>query len=121
MDVLLVDDEEELISTLSQRLTFRKINADWTTIGEDALQRVKNTDYDIAILDIKMPGINGIDLGEKIRKIRPDIKIIFITGHGSASYFNTGYTQSDNEYYLTKPININKLIEKMYQLITNKK
>ena len=117
MDVLLVDDEKELVSTLSERLSFRGINADWVTDGESALKLVKNKKYDIAVLDIKMPGISGIELGEEIRKISPDIHIIFCTGHGSASFFSAGAAQSGEEYYLVKPININSLIEKMNQLM----
>ena len=117
MDVLLVDDEEELVSTLSDRLSFRGIDAAWMTNGEDALQAVAEKKYDIAVLDIKMPGISGLELGEAIKKIQPDIHIIFCTGDVSSACFKAGTAQSGEEYYLAKPVKINQLIEKMNQLM----
>jgi len=117
MDVLLVDDEKELVSTLAQRLGFRNINADWVTRGQAALQSVKEKKYNIAVLDIKMPGLSGIELGKEIKKIDPGIHIIFCTGHGSDTFFKAGSSQSGKDYYLPKPININDLIKKMNQLM----
>lgn len=116
MEVLLVDDEKELVSTLAERLLFRGINAEWVTNGKAALQSVKEKKYDIAVLDIKMPGISGIELGKKIKEIYPDIHIIFCTGQGSSFNFKAGSVQSEEDYYLQKPIDINSLIEKMNQL-----
>jgi len=116
MNVLLVDDEQELVSTLAERLLFRGIKADWVTNGQAAMASVKEKKYDIAVLDIKMPGISGLELGEKIKNYDPGIHIIFCTGHGSDSYFKAGSSQSGEEYYLSKPLDINKLIEKMTQL-----
>jgi len=119
MNVLLVDDEQELVSTLSERLLFRGITADWVTDGEAALASVKKKKYDIAVLDIKMPGISGIELGEKIEEIDSGIHIIFCTGHGSTSDFKAGSSQSGEAFYLSKPLNITNLIEKMNQLMDN--
>ncbi|WP_457575006.1 response regulator [Desulfolithobacter sp.] len=117
MRVLLVDDEKELISTLSERLSFRGIDADWVTSGEEALKKILEKDYDIVILDIKMPGLSGIDLGRKIRDIKPGFKVIFVTGHGSAADFKAGTAQSGRDFYLAKPINIDLLIEKMHEVL----
>jgi DNA-binding response OmpR family regulator len=116
MDVLLVDDEQELISTLAERLQFRGIKADWVTNGQAALVCVKEKKYDIAVLDIKMPGISGLELGEQIKALDPVVHIIFCTGHGSDSYVKAGSSQYGEAYYLSKPLDINKLIEKMTQL-----
>ena len=117
MDVLLVDDEEELVSTLAERLAFRNISADFATNGKTSLLQIKEKKYDIAVLDIKMPGISGLDLAKKIKQIQPDIHIIFCTGHGSVSNFVDGTGQIGKEYYLPKPVNINDLISKMNQLM----
>jgi DNA-binding NtrC family response regulator len=117
MDVLLVDDEKELISTLAQRLSFRDITADWVTSGQSALASVKEKKYDIAVLDIKMPGISGLELAEKIKLSQPDIRIIFCTGQGAASVSLTEAVKKDGYITLYKPLDINHLIEKMNQLM----
>jgi len=68
MKVLLVDDEEELVSTLADRMCIRGIEAEWVTSGEDALKKVETESYDLAVLDIKMPRIDGIELEKNLRK-----------------------------------------------------
>ncbi len=116
MRVLLVDDEEEFVSTLAERLKLREIEADWTTSIEDGLDRVRNVRYDIAVLDVKMPKISGIALKEKIQALSPATKFIFLTGHGSEADFLAG--KSIAEHYLIKPIQIDELVEvlkKTYQ------
>ncbi|MCD6388114.1 MAG: response regulator [Desulfobulbaceae bacterium] len=116
MHVLLVDDEQEFVSTLAERLAFRGIEADWVTDGEKALEKIRSRQYDVAVLDIKMPGISGIKLGEKIHELNPKQKIIFCTGHGSSADYDAGAAQSGKEYYLAKPIKIDILIEKMKEI-----
>ncbi len=113
MRVLLVDDEAELISTLAQRLSFRGIDADWVTTGDEALKKVSEGDYDLAVLDVKMPGLSGIDLGNAIHDIKPDIKLIFMTGHGSTEDFEAGTQASGTGFYLIKPVDIDTLMAKM--------
>ncbi len=117
MDVLLVDDEKELISTLAQRLSFRGITADWVTSGQSALESIKGKKYDIAVLDIKMPGISGVELAGKIKQVQPDIRIIYCTGQGAASISLTDAGKSDGSATLYKPLDINRLVEKMNQLM----
>ena len=67
MRVLLVDDEQELVETLAERLGIRGMDARWATNGDAALGLIDQEDFDLAVLDIKIPGINGIDL-HKIMK-----------------------------------------------------
>ena len=71
MRVILIDDEEEFVATLAERLQIRGIDADWATTAEEGLQRVVETQYDIAVLDVKMPKISGIDLKAKIQVLSP--------------------------------------------------
>jgi DNA-binding response OmpR family regulator len=60
MKVLLVDDEHELVSTLAERLSFRGIQADWATSGEEAMRLTEKNTYDVAVLDVKIPRISGL-------------------------------------------------------------
>ena len=76
MRVLLVDDEKELVVTLAERLSFRGIDADWAIDGADALKKVAEASYDIAVVDIKMPRIGGIELKRMMAEKYPDMKFI---------------------------------------------
>lgn len=112
MRALLIDDEEEFVETLAERLRLRGIDADWASAAEQGLQMVREgAQYDIAVLDVKMPKISGIDLKKKIQDLSPATKFIFLTGHGSEADFIAG--RSISEYYLIKPVQIDDLLEKM--------
>ncbi len=116
MRVLLVDDEEELVSTLAERLFFRGITADWVTSGARALEMAEARTYDIAVLDVKMPGLSGFELKKRLQAKYPDMKYIFLTGHGSEEDFKTGKKEAGEDYYLVKPIDIGSLIAKMNEV-----
>ncbi|MFN2266948.1 MAG: response regulator, partial [Desulfonatronovibrio sp.] len=81
MNILLVDDEAELASAMAERLNLRGINADYATSGDLALKQVRLKNYDLAVLDVKMPGISGLDLWKLLKKECPQMKFIFLTGH----------------------------------------
>jgi DNA-binding response OmpR family regulator len=117
MRVLLVDDEEELVSTMAERLSFRGIDADWSTCAEDALTRLETCQYDIAVLDVKIPRMSGIELKKQMERKCSHTKFIFLTGHGSESDFRVGSAEAGSEFYLVKPVNIEDLIQKMKQLM----
>lgn len=108
MRVLLVDDEVEYVSTLAERLSFRGIESTWVSSGKDAIKQLETNAYDIGILDVKMPKIGGIELKKKLAKMDPDMKFIFLTGHGSEEDYNKGV--ADSSFYLIKPVDINDLI-----------
>ena len=114
--VLLVDDEDELVSTLAERLLLRGINTDWVTNAEDAIKKLDSSAYNIAVLDVKMPKTSGIELKKRMEEKRPEMKFIFITGHGSEADFQAGTAEAGPEYYLVKPISIEILIEKMMEI-----
>ena len=116
MRILLVDDEEELVSTLAERLSIRGIDSDWATGGENALKLVQKNCYDVAVLDVRLPGISGFDLQKKIKLKCPNLKFIFMTGHGSPDDFQAGATEAGRDYYLVKPVGIDELIDKMNRL-----
>jgi DNA-binding response OmpR family regulator len=115
--VLLVDDEEELVSTLAERLSLRGIEADWVTSAEEALERVEKQAFDVAVLDVKIPRVSGIKLKTRMEKVRPGMKFIFLTGHGSEDDFRVGAAEAGAAYYLVKPVNIEALIRRMKEAL----
>ncbi len=117
MKVLLVDDEEELVSTMAERLSLRGIDADWSTSSEDALRKLERGRYDVAVLDVKIPRISGIELKKQMERKSPHTRFIFLTGHGSEADFKAGSAEAGPEFYLVKPVNIEDLIKKMDELI----
>jgi DNA-binding response OmpR family regulator len=115
--VLLVDDEEELVSTLAERLSLRGIEAKWVTSAEEALRLVRESNYDLAILDVRIPRISGLKLKTIMEEIDPEMKFIFLTGHGSEDDFKAGAAEAGAAYYLVKPVNIDALIRKMKEVL----
>jgi DNA-binding response OmpR family regulator len=110
--VLLVDDEEEFVKTLGERLEMRGIEPDTAFTGEAALKRVAEEQPDIMVLDIKMPGIDGMEVLRRVRKAYPRIQVIMLTAHGS---------DKDKEEaerlgafaYLRKPVDLEHLTNTM--------
>jgi len=111
-DVLLVDDEEQFLKVLSQRLEGRGMKVDTSTSGEDALKTVKGKDFDAIILDLAMPGMGGIETLKRIRAENPDIQIIMLTGHGSVEK-GVEAIKAGAVDFLEKPADLNKIMEKI--------
>ncbi|MBW1680239.1 MAG: response regulator [Deltaproteobacteria bacterium] len=111
MKVLLVDDEKKFVSALAQRLSLRGIEADWVTDPTEALERVTPGKYEAAVLDVKMPGMDGIELRRRLAKIDPTMKFILVTGHGSDRDYDVG--MKEVSYYIIKPFKIEDLVDKL--------
>ena len=114
--VLLIDDEEELVSTLAERLKLRGIEVEGVTSGADAIERVQEKKFDVVVLDMKMPGIGGLEVMRRIRREQPGVKFILMTGRGSLEEGEEGM-QEGAFAYLLKPINIEDLMEKMMEAV----
>ena len=114
MKVLLVDDEKKFAMMLAKRLALRNIEVDFVFSGEEALVKAENAAYDVAVLDVKMPGLGGIELERLLKKLDPAMKIIFLTGHGSKADFDAGSAEA--AYYLAKPIQIEELIKILHEV-----
>ncbi len=114
MKILLVDDEKKFAMMLAKRLTLRGIDVDYAFTGEEAVAKAENNEYDVAILDVKMPGTGGIELKRKLKELAPGMKSIFLTGHGSEADFEIGSAEA--AYYLAKPVQIEKLIEILHEV-----
>ena len=117
MKVLLVDDEIEFVSTLAERLLLRDIDADWVSRPEDAVTRAGECNYDLAVIDVKMPRMSGIELKITLQKMCPHMKFIFLTGHGSQESYEAGKAEAGEAYYLMKPLKLQDLISKIDEVM----
>lgn len=116
MRVLLVDDEAELVSTLAERLSFRGFEADWVCSCEQAIEQVAKARYDVAVLDVKIPKMSGLALKKLLQEKDPRLKFIFVTGHGSEEDYKAGSVEAGKQYYLIKPVDLDRLIEKIKEV-----
>jgi len=81
--ILVVDDEKNIRLTLVEALSSLQTEIDTAINGEEALAKLKEKDFSLILLDLKMPGMDGMEVLRKLRKIRPDIKVIIITAYGT--------------------------------------
>ena len=107
--VLIVDDEDELVSALVERLDLRGFRAKGVTTGTDALAYLATTPCDVVLLDVKMPGLGGLEVIEKIKEEHPSLEVILLTGHGSSQDAEKGMQLGAFEC-LMKPVKIDDLV-----------
>jgi DNA-binding NtrC family response regulator len=110
--VLLVDDEEEFVQTLSERLALRDYDITTSLSGDDALEKIKHYNYDVVILDVAMPGVDGIDALREIKKMKPLTEVIMLTGHGTVETAIEGMKLGAFDF-LMKPCNTEDLDTKI--------
>lgn len=106
--VLLVDDEREFVQTLSERLMLRDLGSAVVYDGESALDLVSEDEPEVMILDLKMPGIDGIEVLRRVKSERPGIEVVILTGHGSEQDRKT-CMELGAFAYLNKPVDIDVL------------
>ena len=112
LKILIVDDEKEFVSTLVERLIFRDFDAQGVFNGKQAVQKVTTETFDVVILDLKMPGMDGIETLRSILEIQPAVKVLLLTGYGSSEISKEGLNAGAFDY-IAKPVNITSLIQKM--------
>jgi len=110
--VLLVDDEEEFVSALSERLMLRGIEVDSALNGEEALARLVEKEFEVVILDVMMPGLGGLEVLRQIKSTHPNTQVILLTGHGATREGIEGMRLGAFDY-LIKPVDIEEMLEKM--------
>lgn len=81
--VLIVDDEEDFRETIVKRLRTRKLEVLGVESGEAALKAVEGQDFDVVVLDVRMPGMDGIETLKELKKKKPLMEVIMLTGHAS--------------------------------------
>ena len=110
--VLLVDDEEQFLEVLSQRLETRGLKVKAVTSGEDAIKQVEDRNFDAIVIDLAMPGIDGIETLKRIKEKRPDLEIIMLTGHATVKSGIEAMKLGADDF-LEKPVDLNVLLEKI--------
>jgi DNA-binding NtrC family response regulator len=110
--VLIVDDEEDFVVTLEKRLRKRNLEVGTALDGPQALELIKEKDFDVVVLDVKMPGMDGLEILGQIKQMKPLIEVIMLTGHASIESGIEGMKLGAFDY-LMKPINIDELMAKM--------
>lgn len=107
--VLIVDDEAELVSALEERLRLRGFSARGVFDGAAALASLEAASFDVVLVDVKMPGLGGLDLVRNIKERWPEQQVVLLTGHSSAQDAARGSTLGAYEY-LVKPVQIEELV-----------
>lgn len=110
--VLFVDDEEELVSAIVERLELRNIAAYGATSGVEAMRIIEDQEFDIAVLDVRMPGLSGLEMLQHLKRDYPDVQVILLSGHGSTLDVEEGLRLGAFDY-LQKPVDIEQLVEIM--------
>ncbi|MBW1975737.1 MAG: response regulator [Deltaproteobacteria bacterium] len=112
--VLLVDDEEEFVRTLAERLELRGLMTRVALDGIEAMDLLDQSDVDVVVLDVRMPGMSGLDVLRQIKSIKPDLPVILLTGHGDTKDGIEGMRLGAFDY-LMKPLDIDTLMEKIFE------
>ncbi|MBI9085541.1 MAG: response regulator [Desulfobacterales bacterium] len=110
--VLLVDDEIDFLQTLIKRLKKRHLDIRSAASGQEALSVLSNERIDVVVLDVRMPGMDGIETLREIKKRDPLTEVIMLTGHASVEVAISGMALGAFDY-LMKPMDIDELVYKL--------
>jgi DNA-binding NtrC family response regulator len=111
-NVLLVDDEGEFLDTLVKRIQKRNVNATGVNSGEEALAFLEKTPVDVVVLDVRMPGMDGIETLRALKRQHPLTEVVMLTGHASLEVAIEGMELGAFDY-LMKPVEIDDLLYKL--------
>lgn len=112
--VLLVDDENEFVDTLAQRLDLRDISVTASYSGESAMGLAEKIDFDVIVLDVQMPGISGIDVLKQLKQTKPNTPVIMLTGEATVENAIQGMKLGAFDF-LMKPTDTDQLTKKIIQ------
>jgi DNA-binding NtrC family response regulator len=120
IQVILVDDEADLVNLLATRLNKRDIEAVATTSGKEALAVCRERNFDVAIVDLKMPDMDGVEVMQKLKAMQPFIETIMFTGHGNTdSALEAG--KLDTYRYIMKPCDFDELVALIREAWTHRR
>ncbi|MBW1828271.1 MAG: response regulator [Deltaproteobacteria bacterium] len=115
--LLLVDDEEGFVNVIANRLGKRGIDTEKALSGTDGIQALRKQDFDVAVLDLKMEDMDGIEVLKIFKKMVPEMPVIMLTGHGSERAAREGIEQGAFDY-LSKPCELQDLVGKIREAIS---
>ena len=118
-NILIVDDEEDFRVTLVKRLQKRNLQVFGAESGQKALNLMEAMVFDVVVLDVKMPGMDGIETIREMKKKNPLTEVILLTGHASMESGIEGMKLGAFDYIM-KPVNIDELLEKIRQAYERK-
>jgi len=110
--VLIVDDEEDFANALAERMTNRGLTADVAFSGDKALELVESKPYDAVVLDLAMPGMDGIETLKRMLAINADLQVIILTGRATVTQGVEAVKEGAFEF-LEKPVHIDALVDKI--------
>ncbi len=110
--ILLVDDEEEFLKVLSERLESRGMKVDTSTTGESAIEKAKARGFDAIVVDLAMPGVDGMETLKHIKSENPDVQIIMLTGHATVDKSVEAIREGAVDF-MEKPVDLPKLLKKI--------
>ena len=117
--VLVVDDEEDFLETIVKRLQDRNLEVTGVESGLKALQIIEDQDFDVVVMDVRMPGLDGIETLKEMKKKKPLIEVIMLTGHASVESGIQGMQLGAFDYVM-KPVPLDELLDKMRQAYERK-
>ena len=110
--VLLVDDEKDFREIVAKFFERRKIPFETAACCMEAIDWLAKDDFDVVVMDVKMPGLGGLECMQEIKKVRPELETIILTGHVSISSVSVGMKSGAFDYCL-KPVDFTELFEKI--------
>jgi DNA-binding NtrC family response regulator len=113
--VLLVDDEEEFLETLTRRLELRGLKVTGATRGAEAVQLADKQNFDAIVIDLAMPGMDGLETLKRIKKSHPDAEIIMLSGQGTVKT-SIEAMKLGAEDFLEKPVDMQELLTKIDEM-----
>ncbi len=110
MKILFIDDEQTFLKYLTKRLVLDGFTVKTTFSGEEGIEVAANEDFDVAVVDLQMPGMNGIEVQKRLKELQPSLPCIVLTGHGNIE--NALESGKYNAFkFLSKPIDMDTLID----------
>jgi len=120
MKLLFIDDEQTFLKYLAKRLTLDGFNVKTTFSGEEGVQAAADEEFDVAVVDLQMPGIDGIEVQKRLKDLQPNLPCIVLTGHGSVEKaLESGKYNAFK--FLSKPVDMDTLIQVINEAYKSRK
>ena len=120
LKLLLIDDEKGFVEVMSKRLSKRNIQVTKALSGTGGIQALRGEDFDVAVVDLKMEDMDGLEVLKIFKTMVPQMPVIMLTGHGSEEAAREGIRLGAFDY-LTKPCELEELVQKIHEAVGARK